>query len=331
VNQQKDEPGLRFDAGKPRVDLIPADAILEIGNVFGWGAKKYAEHNWCKGMSWSRVLGSAERHLLAIKSGEDRDEESNLTHAGHLAWNAIVLISYLVRGVGKDDRFKENANVQQPGNPDLYADAAAVIFRNSLRQEIHFGGDKLDLEKFRPAEGEKAGLIESRREVGKSEALRAPYSKGHGEGEEGNFAQGESRVDRWKTPAPEIKENRFGKLLREAEERRAAEGIRKEPLRVGRFDGSLDRSLGNIGDSCAERARLNGVYLARIDGDKLWHFVEYSGGVVARPSLAIVRDTFNSISTDHGRANFLASDGNLSEWGCNYIAAFGFDPKEHRG
>ena len=106
--QQKDEPALRFDAGKPRFELLPTDALEEVAKVYTWGATKYSDDNWTKGMAWRRCLGSLLRHAFAWAAGEDCDKESGLHHMAHCAWNAITLVSYAKRGVGVDDRCKEN-------------------------------------------------------------------------------------------------------------------------------------------------------------------------------------------------------------------------------
>lgn len=103
TEQQKNEPGLRFDAGKPRWDLLPAE-IEEIVKVYTIGAVKYAERNWEKGMSWGRVFGSLMRHAWAFWRGETNDKETGLNHMAHVAWNAIALLTYSIRGIGKDDR-----------------------------------------------------------------------------------------------------------------------------------------------------------------------------------------------------------------------------------
>lgn len=101
----KSEPGLRFDNGKSRVDLIPAEFILALGQHFGAGAKKYAEHNWAKGMSWSRCYACAQRHMLAFWNGEDIDGETGSPHVIAAAWNMCALHWYANHGVGNDDRF----------------------------------------------------------------------------------------------------------------------------------------------------------------------------------------------------------------------------------
>jgi hypothetical protein len=100
--------GLRFDAGKPRVDLIPADALLELGKVYAYGDAKYAAaggaRNWEKGMPWGKVLGPLLRHLFKWMIGEKVDAESGQLHIAMVAWNALALLTYELRGIGTDDR-----------------------------------------------------------------------------------------------------------------------------------------------------------------------------------------------------------------------------------
>ena len=68
--------GLRFNQGKTRYDLVPAFAQEQYARVLTRGAEKYAERNWEKGMTWSKVLASLERHLAAIKRGEDYESDA---------------------------------------------------------------------------------------------------------------------------------------------------------------------------------------------------------------------------------------------------------------
>lgn len=104
--ERKEEPGLRYDAGKARYDLLPADALHSLVNVYTAGAAKYADRNWEKGMSWSRCFGSLMRHCWAFWRGETFDPESKCHHMAHAAWNALALVAYDLRGVGTDDRPK---------------------------------------------------------------------------------------------------------------------------------------------------------------------------------------------------------------------------------
>ena len=93
-SETKDEPGKRYDSGKPRYDLIPADALNELAKLYAAGAVKYSDRNWEKGMSWSRCFGPLMRHAWAYWRGETVDPESGLPHMAHVAWNAMALLHY---------------------------------------------------------------------------------------------------------------------------------------------------------------------------------------------------------------------------------------------
>lgn len=101
------DAALRYDTGKLRYDLLPPDAIDALVAVYTMGAQKYSDRNWEEGMKWSRVIGPLLRHAFAWMSGEDNDLESGLPHMAHVAWNALTLISYGQRKIGKDDRGKQ--------------------------------------------------------------------------------------------------------------------------------------------------------------------------------------------------------------------------------
>jgi 5'(3')-deoxyribonucleotidase len=96
--------GLRFNQGKARYDLIPAYAQHQYALVLTKGAEKYAERNWEKGMPWSKILSSLERHLYAIKRGEDYDPETGLLHSAHIMCNAAFLTEYYKIFPQGDDR-----------------------------------------------------------------------------------------------------------------------------------------------------------------------------------------------------------------------------------
>lgn len=95
---------LRFNEGKTRHDLVPAYAQEQYARVLTLGAIKYKENNWRKGMPWSKVLASLERHLQAIKRGEDFDPETGLLHSAHIMCNAAFLTEYYKIYPQGDDR-----------------------------------------------------------------------------------------------------------------------------------------------------------------------------------------------------------------------------------
>lgn len=96
--------GLRYNEGKTRYDLVPAFAQEQYAKVLTLGAQKYSERNWEKGMPWSKILASLERHLYAIKKGEDYDPESGLLHSAHVMTNSAFLTEYYKIFPQGDDR-----------------------------------------------------------------------------------------------------------------------------------------------------------------------------------------------------------------------------------
>lgn len=98
--------GKKFDSEKPPLDLLDPEALTETANVLAMGAKKYGKHNWRKGLNLSRLIAAAMRHLAAINSGEDADEESGLLHAGHLMCCAMFIIWTMKHRPDLDDRYK---------------------------------------------------------------------------------------------------------------------------------------------------------------------------------------------------------------------------------
>lgn len=114
---KKDE-GLRLNDGKIRYDLLEPYAIEQVAKIFTKGARKYAPHNWLRGMAWSKMVASLKRHLAAYERGEDYDFDplcegckagdcTNHTgelHIAQVAWNALGITSYYKHFPQGDDR-----------------------------------------------------------------------------------------------------------------------------------------------------------------------------------------------------------------------------------
>ncbi|MCE5387973.1 MAG: DUF5664 domain-containing protein [Acidithiobacillus sp.] len=97
---------IKHDADKPRLDLIPPEALMAVGEVFAYGAEKYGDWNWRKGMAHSRLVSALMRHLMAHQMGEDKDPESGYTHLAHMTCNALMLLGSYLSEDGVDDRWK---------------------------------------------------------------------------------------------------------------------------------------------------------------------------------------------------------------------------------
>lgn len=95
--------GLKFDSDKPGTDLLPASALIEIAEVFDFGAKKYSRFNWLKGMKVLRLYGALLRHLFAWYMREDIDSESGKRHLAHAGCCMLMLIE-LSKREELDDR-----------------------------------------------------------------------------------------------------------------------------------------------------------------------------------------------------------------------------------
>lgn len=94
----------KFDTGKTPWELLPMDALAEVAKVLQFGATKYGAYNWTRGMSYSRLVGAACRHLLQEWwCGRKVDSETGLSHLAHAACCILFLLAYELRGIGEDD------------------------------------------------------------------------------------------------------------------------------------------------------------------------------------------------------------------------------------
>lgn len=106
--------GRKLDEGKTRLELIPPEIIFAIGTILTFGANKYEDRNWEKGMKWSRVFGALMRHLWCWWGGKgpaaknfafsDSDAETQHSHLWHAACCIAFLVAYEERNIGEDDR-----------------------------------------------------------------------------------------------------------------------------------------------------------------------------------------------------------------------------------
>lgn len=96
--------GNKFDAGKPRVELIAPEFIIGTADILTFGAEKYGVRNWEKGLAWSRCFAALMRHMWAWWAGEKNDAETGKPHLLHAACCLMFLIAFEARGDGTDDR-----------------------------------------------------------------------------------------------------------------------------------------------------------------------------------------------------------------------------------
>lgn len=96
--------GDRYNDGKLQWTLVSWKALIPMVKVLEFGAKKYSEWNWAKGLSWTKTCDSLLRHTYAFLEGEDNDPESKLEHVGHIMCNAMFLSYMFLFRKDLDDR-----------------------------------------------------------------------------------------------------------------------------------------------------------------------------------------------------------------------------------
>jgi len=103
------ETGRKEDSGKLRMDLITPEALEALAKVLGYGANKYGDWNWSKGIVYSRVIAAVLRHINSWRKLEDNDPETGLNHLSHAFCGLMFLITYITRRMSQfDDRTEGN-------------------------------------------------------------------------------------------------------------------------------------------------------------------------------------------------------------------------------
>ena len=66
--------------------MIPPTILRRLGVHFERGAKKYAKHNWMKGIPLSRYQDALMRHTLAWAEGDASED-----HLAAIVWNGVCM------------------------------------------------------------------------------------------------------------------------------------------------------------------------------------------------------------------------------------------------
>lgn len=87
--------GIKYDELKPRLSLVDPSFLEGVARVLGFGEQKYGGPNWMEGLSWTRVLDAAKRHILSLESGEEFDPETGERHTLHAACCLMMINHYM--------------------------------------------------------------------------------------------------------------------------------------------------------------------------------------------------------------------------------------------
>lgn len=94
----KPATGLKYDGGKPPWHLLAWDAVRLVVLVLAFGAKKYADRNWEKGIAHSRTFAAAQRHMFSwYQDREDDDPETGLHHLAHAICELMFALAFDAR------------------------------------------------------------------------------------------------------------------------------------------------------------------------------------------------------------------------------------------
>jgi hypothetical protein len=86
-------PGMKYDNGKLRWDLLPIEEVEKVVDILTFGAQKYADNNWQNvDNANERYYAALMRHLTAWRKGEKIDPESGREHLAHVACNIVFLM-----------------------------------------------------------------------------------------------------------------------------------------------------------------------------------------------------------------------------------------------
>ncbi len=110
---------VKFDHGKPRCELLPAEPLIAVAEILTSGAVKYEANQWTKGGPWMRCIGACLRHVFAWMAGEDNCPDSGHNHIAHAMCNLMFLLTFIIRNDGTDDRDPRNKAPQSPVSDDL--------------------------------------------------------------------------------------------------------------------------------------------------------------------------------------------------------------------
>ncbi len=108
TNYNASKSGAQREAlGVPYMKQLPLEALAAGATALEYGAMKYADRNWEKGLPWQQMIDSLKRHIDDFERGKDYDDGpdgSGLPHICMIMAGAMMLSSSVMRSIGEDDR-----------------------------------------------------------------------------------------------------------------------------------------------------------------------------------------------------------------------------------
>jgi hypothetical protein len=98
---------LREALGIPYFKQLPLEALAAGAASLEYGAMKYADRNWEKGLPWQQMIDSLKRHIDDFERGDNYDsgsDGSGMHQVCMIMASAMMLSASVIRNVGVDDR-----------------------------------------------------------------------------------------------------------------------------------------------------------------------------------------------------------------------------------
>jgi hypothetical protein len=80
------------DGTKNMMGCVPPRALLAVGRVLTFGARKYGRDNWHKVDDRRRYVDAMLRHIYAWQAGEACDQDTGESHLAHAACCLLFLL-----------------------------------------------------------------------------------------------------------------------------------------------------------------------------------------------------------------------------------------------
>lgn len=102
-----DTGAMREALGVPYFRQLPLEALAAGATALEYGAMKYDNRNWEKGLPWQQMIDSLKRHIDDFERGRDYDngeDGSDLHQVCMIMASAMMLSASVIRNIGVDDR-----------------------------------------------------------------------------------------------------------------------------------------------------------------------------------------------------------------------------------
>jgi hypothetical protein len=104
---ETDTGAVREALGIPYTRHVPLEAVAAGAASLEYGANKYSDRNWEKGLPWQQMIDSLKRHVEDFERRRDYDDGedgSDLHQVCMIMASAMMLSASVIRGIGVDDR-----------------------------------------------------------------------------------------------------------------------------------------------------------------------------------------------------------------------------------